>query len=82
MERPDGWTQALNLHGQVGFVPTAYVQELTAEEAEALPLAPASRITLRRAAAEQPLGMSLAGGGPVYIDDVRVERVQRERACV
>jgi hypothetical protein len=71
VERADGWSQALNLHGQVGFVPSSYVEPVSDEEA--LPFAPGRVLTLQRSAADQPLGMSLAGSSPVFVDDVSLD---------
>lgn len=67
-ERSDGWTQALNLHGQVGFVPTSYIEEV--QPTEGITFAPASKLRINRKQPGEALGMSLAGGSPVYVDDV------------
>lgn len=74
-ERPDGWTQALSLHGQVGFVPTSYIEEVPFDS---MPFAPATKREVVRSKPGEPLGMSLAGGSPVYVDDVSWKRLDFE----
>ncbi|EDQ86840.1 uncharacterized protein MONBRDRAFT_10544 [Monosiga brevicollis MX1] len=67
VERDDGWANGMNLHGQVGFFPSSYVEHMDTRDISSW--TPARVCTISLAVGDQ-LGLSLGAGRPVQIDMV------------